>query len=600
MRRILAVPLMLMVSLAHAQTAPETKTAIPVLKQSVVVTGSYEPVPLEEADRAVRSLPARSQALLLYTISDLLKLDPSLDLQERGANGVQADLSIRGASYGQTLVLLNGRRLNDPQTGHHSLDLPVPLESVERVEVMRGAGSSIYGSDAIGGVVNLIAAPPEASEIRLRGAVGNFGTNSERGSMTGVRGRLSQQLTFSRDFSTGFAPNRDYRNLSFGSATRFRSEKLGFSELDLGYSDKPFGAQGFYGNYPSWERTKTWYAGARQALGQGTEAAFSYRRHTDIYVLYRDRPQIYTNHHINDSWQASLRRRQAFGATNTLHYGAEGFGETLDSTRLGKHDRMRGAVYGSYDMRVLQRWSLSAGVRGETYRGLPGQWSPSLSVGYWASGKLKFRGGVSRAFRVPGFTDMFYVDPSNRGNANLLPEKAWSYEGGAEWRPAGNWRLQATAFQRLDRDGIDFARGPQDLVWQAMNVRSVNFSGLETSASVRAWRGQFDWGYTALRGAGSPLQGFQSKYVFNYPTHQGIFGWTGNLPGGLMARTRVGGMERRGRGAWATWDVYAARNAGRLRPFVQLTNLTNTRYQQIVGVDMPTRAVLGGVEWVVR
>jgi iron complex outermembrane receptor protein len=595
MRPLLAVLILFSIVLR----AQEQKSSLPVLKQTVVVTGTYEPVPLDEADRAVLALPVREQALLLNTLSDLLKLDPSLDLQERGPNGVQGDLSIRGATYGQTLVLLNGRRLNDPQTGHHSLDLPIPLESVERVEILKGAGSSLYGSDAIGGVVNLIARPPEASEIRLRAAVGNFGTNSQRGSMTGVKGRLSQQLTFSRDFSTGFQPNRDYRNLSLGSATRF-SSGLGSTDLDLGYSDKPFGAQGFYGNYPSWERTKTWYAGLRQGLGQGTEAAFSYRRHTDIYVLYRDRPQVYTNHHVNDSWQASLRRRQGVGSTGTLHYGGEGFGETLHSSRMGVHDRMRGAVYANYDLRVLQRWSFSAGVRGETYRGLPGQWSPSAAVGYWVSDKLKFRGGVSRAFRVPGFTDMYYVDPSNRGNPDLQPERAWSYEGGADWRPASQWRLQATVFQRQDRNGIDFARGPGDLVWRAMNVRSVNFSGVETSASLRAWRGQFDWSYTGLRGAGSPLAGFQSRYVFNYPVHQGIFGWTGNLPGGMMARTRVGGMERRGRGAWATWDLYAARNRGAIRPFIQLTNLTDTRYQQIVGVDMPGRAVIGGLEWVIR
>ena len=573
--------------------------SLPVVRQSVVVTASYEPVPLDEADRAVVVLPVRSQALLLNTVFDLLRLDPSLDLQERGPNGVQADLSIRGATYGQTLVLLNGRRLNDPQTGHHSLDLPVALENVERVEVLRGAGSSLYGSDAIGGVVNLIAKPPETSEMRLRTAVGNFGVNQQRGSFTAVRGALSQQLYFSRDFSSGFVPNRDYRNLVAGSATRLETA-AGPTEIDLGYSDKPFGAQGFYGDYPSWERTKTWYAGMRQGLGRGTEAAFSYRRHTDIYVLFRDRPEVYTNHHINDSWQASLRRRQAVNRTGTLFYGAEGFGESLDSSRLGRHDRMRGAAYASYDLRVLQRWSFSAGVRGETYRGLPGQWSPSLAAGFWVSDKLKLRGGVSRAFRIPGFTDMYYVDPSNRGTPDLRPEKAWSYEGGADWRPAADWRLQATVFHRQDRDGIDFARYPGETIWRAMNVRAVNFTGFEASASRRWKASQFDWSYTGLRAAADPLPGVQSRYVFNYPVHHGVFGWAGTLPGGLAARTRVGGMERRGRGSWVTWDLYAARAGGWLRPFVQFTNLTGTRYQQIVGVDMPGRAMVGGLEWVVR
>ena len=113
---------------------------------------------LEEIDRAIRVLPARGQSLVLNSLVDLLRLDPSLDLKARAPNGVQGDLSIRGGGFGQTLVLLNGLRLNDVQSGHHNMDIPVPLDSVARVEVMRGSGSTLYGSDAVGGVVMLFAA----------------------------------------------------------------------------------------------------------------------------------------------------------------------------------------------------------------------------------------------------------------------------------------------------------------------------------------------------------------------------------------------------------------------------------------------------------
>ncbi|MGC4049039.1 MAG: hypothetical protein QM757_05930 [Paludibaculum sp.] len=126
----------------------------------------------------------------------------------------------------------------------------------------------------MGGVVNIITAPPEAWQARIRMAAGSFGTNQESATVTGLVGPLTQQFTFSRDFSTGFIANRDYRNLSFGSTTRYAS-KLGSTDLDLGYADKPFGAQDFYGAYPSWERTKTWYSGLRQSFGERTEAAFS-------------------------------------------------------------------------------------------------------------------------------------------------------------------------------------------------------------------------------------------------------------------------------------------------------------------------------------
>ena len=154
----------------------------------MVVTGTYEPLSIEEIDRSVTLLPARGMELVLNSLVDLLQLDPSLDLQERAPDGVQTDLSIRGANFEQTLVLLNGQRLNDVQSGHHDMDIPVPLDSVERVEVLRGSGSAMYGSDASGGVVNVITAPPEGLELRLRTAVGNDGINQQRVSLSDTFG----------------------------------------------------------------------------------------------------------------------------------------------------------------------------------------------------------------------------------------------------------------------------------------------------------------------------------------------------------------------------------------------------------------------------
>ena len=275
--------------------------------ETVVVTGTFEPLSLDEMDRAIRVLPAREHSLVLNSLVDLLQLDPSLDLRERAPGGVQADLSIRGSSFGQTLVLLNGMRLNDVQSGHHNMDIPVPLDSVSRVEILRGSGSTMYGSDAAGGVVNIITAPPESAEVRLRTAVGNFGINQQRGSLAGTFGKLSEQLTFARDFSTGFEPDRDYRNLQLASATHLASA-FGGTNLTLAYMDHPFGADQFYGNYNSWENTKTWFAGVQQDLGEHTSSSFAYRRHSDLFVLYRDRPEIFTNHHSDESYQADVRR----------------------------------------------------------------------------------------------------------------------------------------------------------------------------------------------------------------------------------------------------------------------------------------------------
>jgi iron complex outermembrane receptor protein len=582
---------------AGAQPAASAAAQQPARKDSIVVTGTYEPLPLEEAERSVLTLPARGRLVLLNTFTDLLRLDPSLDLRQRSPNGTQADLSIRGSTFGQTLVLVNGRRMNDPQSGHHNLDLPFPLEAVESVEILRGSGSTLYGSDAVGGVVNFITAPPEGGELRLRTALGNYGVNQQRGSMAGARGRLSEQLTFSRDFSSGFIPNRDYRNPSLASTTRW-GWAPGAAALDLAWQDKPFGADRFYGNFNSWERTKTWFAGLRQALGAKTDAAFSWRRHTDLFVLYRDRPEVFTNRHAAESWHTSLRRREPLGRNVTLHYGAEGFGESIVSSNLGAHSRLRGAAYGSLDVRALKRFSFSAGARQESYRGFPGEVSPAVAGGYWVSSRVKLRAAASRAFRLPTFTDLYYHDPANLGSPDLRPERAWSYEAGADLWAGGALRLQATMFQRRDTDGIDYVRAPGDGIWRARNIQRLRFTGVETSAGYR-WRGHvFDFGYTGMSGVSAALPGLQSRYAFNYPVHQGVAGWSGALPGSIAARTRIGALKRLGRPAYATWDLFLARGAGHVRPFVQFANLNGARYEEIPGVAMPGRSVTGGLELV--
>lgn len=580
--------------LAFEPPKPDPQPVPAPLKQTVVVTGSPEPIPLEEADRSVISLPVRGQSLLFNTFIDVLRQDPSIDLRQRGANGMQADVSLRGSTFGQVLVLVNGRRMNDPQSGHHHMDLAIPLEAIDRIEVLRGSGSTLYGADAAGGVIQLISKPAERAEIRLQAGLGNFGVNQQRVSMTGIRGGLSQSLSVARDFSTGFMDGRDYRGLIVHTGTSWTS-KLGATGLDLGYSDKPFGANQFYGNFNSWERTKGWMASIRQNLGEKTEASFGYRRHTDLFVLFRDRPQVYTNHHVAESWHGSLRRRETLAQSVTLHYGTEGFGDSIASSNLGQHNRTRGAAYGLLDVRVLKRFSLSAGMRAESYRGLS-EWNPSLAVGYWAASKLKLRAGVSRAFRLPTYTDLYYRDPANRGDPGLKPEVAWNYEAGAELRPFASWRLQSTLFRRYDSNMIDYVRSSPLSYWQAANVQRLHFTGIETSAS---WRGRaqvLDWSYTALKGSAGPLPGFQSKYAFNYAVHSGVFSWTGTLPAGVAVRSRLGALERLGRGAYGVWDVSATKALGRLRPYVQFGNLSDTRYQEIVGVAMPGRSVVGGVE----
>ncbi|HEU0124452.1 MAG TPA: TonB-dependent receptor [Bryobacteraceae bacterium] len=565
---------------------------LPKQKETVVVTGSYEPLPLGEADRSVRAISARELAPLTGTISDLLNLDSSVDMRERAPGGVQSGVSIRGGSFGQTLVLWNGMRLNSMQTSNLNMDVPVPLDALSQVEVLKGSGSTLYGSDATAGVVNFITRPPEHSEVRLRAGLGNWGTQQQRASLAYVSGKLAQQLTMSRDFSTGFLPNRDYRNLSVASTTVWKQ-----TEVNLAINDRPYGAEQFYGNYNSWERTKNWFAGARQRIGDKTEAAFAYRRHTDLFVLYRDRPQVYTNRHIMETYQAQLRRREDLPKSSRLHYGAEFLYDSINSNNLGVHSRGRSAAYAAWDVRALNRFSFTVGLRDEIYRNFQHQFNPSVGAGFWLHRHWKLRGSASRAFRLPTYTDLYYRDPGNVGNPLLRPETAWSYEGGLDWNAGGAWRATVTVFQRREKDGIDYVRNSPADIWQATNFQSLHFTGVEASVSTTVRRRhRIEFSYTGLNGAQSVLGAQQSKYVFNYPKHSGLASWQAAMGKGFVARSRVGAMERLGRSPYTVWDIFSSWQKGYVQPYVQFTNLTAANYQEVIGIQMPGRGILGGVE----
>jgi iron complex outermembrane receptor protein len=568
--------------------------------ETIVVTGTYEPLSLDEIDRSVTVLPVRNRSNVFNSIADVLRLDPSIDLEARAPDGVQSDLSIRGSGSSQTLVLLNGLRLDDAQSGHHNMDIPVPLDAVSRIEVLRGSGSTMYGSDAIGGAINVITEPPDHTELLLRTAVGNFGINEQQGSLSGVFGKVTEQLTFSRDFSTGFIPDRDYRDLQLASTTHLITP-WGGTDLTLAYMDHPFGADQFYGNYPSWENTKTWLLAAQQAFGKKTTASFAYRRHSDLFVLIRDEPAVYTNHHHDESYQAAVRRNDDVASNIELHYGVEGLHESIVSNNLGDHSRSRGAAYVALDFRALKRFSLSIAAREEIYRAFSAEFCPTIAGGYWLSPHVKLRASVSRAFRVPNYTELYYQDPANIGNPNLRPERAWNYEGGLDWNPGTHWRGYLTFFERRERDDIDYYRASPNALWQAVNIDALNFSGVESGLRYAISNSQtLDFRYSWLHGTEDSLPLGQTKYAFYYPVHSGVVSWQASLPSHFMLRARLGVLDRLAEGAYALVDFDAAYTRGVVHPFIRLSNLSNTSYQEVQSVVMPGRTVIGGLELVLR
>ncbi len=621
------------------------KTMVKAPAETMIVLGSATPVPLTESQRSVDVLPVQGQSLAAESAQDFLREDSSIFLEERGAGGGSADIVMRGGSFEQTLVLLNGLRINDAQTSHHNLDLPVPLDAIDSIQSLEGAGSTLHGVDALSGVVDFLTTAPDHESLLVRAGQGSLQSNEESLLGGATRGSWSGRLAAERNFSTGFTADegyvnpsylpactqqyrecqddRDYRNED-ASAESWLGTRLGVTELLVAGSDRSFGANQFYGNYNSWERTKGWFASARQELGSRTVAAFGYRRHADDYVLWRNDPAGYENNHIDGSWQGSLRQTLTVRKGSALLMGLEANGDSINSFNfsnlnafdvvmrtpaLGIHARNRGAGYVDLDLRpAKQRWSLSVGAREEIFSGgAQAVFSPEVAGSLRVAKNLKLRSSGGYGFRIPTYTDLYYSDPSTLGNPNLKPESAWSSDVGADWAPSTKLTLSATGFYSKQHDTIDYVKSatlpnpylpatcPSN-IWCADNLNGFGFSGVETrltwipkkSQTVRiAW--------TGVHGAQSALHGLQSEYVFNYPVQNIHASWSSALGHDIVLTNSVQIAERYQQTVYPVWNSTVTHDTGKLRPYLRLTNLSNTGYQEITGVNMPPRTIMGGV-----
>jgi iron complex outermembrane receptor protein len=581
--------------------------------QSVQVTTTAEPLPLEESDRSVSVILPQQAVVGTDSVVDLLRTDPSLNVQARAGEGVQADLAIRGTTFEQSLVLVNGMRVDDPETGHLNLDIPVPLDAITRVDVLHGSGSTFYGSDAIGGAVNLLTGAPGAGlSVVARSGAGNYGSLEEHLRADYATGRFAETLTGSRDTSDGFIADRNYSSNALASESWLKT-KPGTTDVLLAASDRPYGANQFYGAYNSWERTKAWLASIQQQLGARTAASFGYLRHTDEFVLLEGLPAVYENNHATTSYEGALRRADELGKNTTLAYGLEESGDSIHSfnfsqggsgevrsNALGVHARNQGAGYANLSLRALRRFSLSIGAREEVLSGGNSVFSPSAAAAFTLSKTLRLRGSAGHGFRLPTYTDLYYSDPATLGNAALKPESSWSYEGGLDWKPAnGRLTLTAVGFRLQETNAIDYSKllpltaGEQ---WQAVNVPMLDISGAEASARVRlSSTEQIDVSYTAAHSGNLPAN-YLSEYAFNYAAQNAVFGWTGQFKQ-LSAHTQVNVVQKTTQTAYPLWDISLARNTGSIRPYLRLLNLSNTGYTEIVGVPMQGRTVMGGMEW---
>src|SRR5687767_1109184 len=241
----------LVVATVAGSSWPEQVSGQEAFRQTVVVTAAAVPVELGSVTRTLSIITREGiTGLPVHSVADVLRLVASVDVRARGIRGVQTDFAVRGANFGQMLVLVDGVRLNDAQSGHHNGDIPVPLDAIERIEVLHGPGSSLFGADAFGGTINVITRR-ETDRASGTVEVGSFGLVAGRVNVGASRGNIREVLSASVDRSSGFMFERGFRNAGVSSRTAIGDR----SNLFAAFLSKDFGANGFYGNAPSHEWT---------------------------------------------------------------------------------------------------------------------------------------------------------------------------------------------------------------------------------------------------------------------------------------------------------------------------------------------------------
>lgn len=586
-RRLLRLRLSAAVSAALAVCAPCRAAEI-----SLDVSAPVRAARTEEKAPSVSScsaVPGSFREAAGGSVEAALDSLPGLDLQRRGAPGAQADLSLRGSSYQQALLLIDGMRANDPQTAHHNLDLPFAAADIEAVEVLPGAHASGLGAGAFGGAVNVRTRRPSSDGAYARAGAGEYSSRFAEVSCERVWGAFGQRISGRRGSSGGARPGAGSEAVNIFSRSAYDAP-WGTLDLSAGYTEKDFGAAGFYSSVTREEReaTRTRFASVSARVGGGeglaAEPRVYWRAHHDRFsYLYNS--AAYANVHDTGLAGAGLTlRRKSGGASVSL--GGEYYGENIDSSNMGRHSAGVTALSGGWESRLGGAWSLAALVRADRHTAWGWQGSPGVRLGWGGSGGPAVWAAAGRSFRAPSFTELYYNDPGNRGNALLKPERAVSYEAGAEWAP-GVSRLRSAVYRRDESRIIDWVKTAAGSPWTARNIGGVTVHGLEGSFETALGKARMSLAWSFIYKDSSAS--YQSKYALRYPRGKGALSLKGPLPWGLDSSLALSAVKREKEAGYFLADLGLARQFGNMRASFDVTNILDAGYEEIPGAPAPGR-----------
>lgn len=574
--------------------------------QEVVINSSRIDLPFKENSRTITIITSEEIKQSAATnVADLLQQFAGVDIRRRGTAGMQADLYIRGGGFDQTLLLVDGFKLEDSQTGHHTMNMALPIEVIERIEIIKGPAARVFGQNAFTGAINIVTKKNLENSVVLNVQAGSYEQKNASVTVGSQMKNSSHVVHFSRNTSDGYRFNTDYDNQNYFLKSNFNTDKLPISMIAT-FSERKFGANGFYST-PSainqYEETQASLIGFSTEIKNEKwtfKPRLYWKRNQDEYVFVRQDPSIYRNLHQTNKVAAE------FNGAYTSKLGITGFGIDvaqvyISSNNLGQHERLMTTLFLEHRFEFLNdKLDLTPGVAATYFSDFKFHAFPGMDVGYELSERFKLYGNIGYTYRIPTYTDLYYSDPTTLGNENLDPEEAIAEEFGIKFLH-NKFTASVAFFNRDSNNLIDYVKANEDDLFQATNIAELNTKGFEAMAGynfkIGVFNQSFNASYTYLEDDIKDIQSNFSRYSINSLKHH----FTSRLSTKFLKNLSQNIIYKYAeRATGESYNVVDASLVLTLKNFdfsVIANNIFNTEYTETNLVPMPKGNVLFGASY---
>ena len=622
-----------------------TTTAREMMLDEVSVTGSRAPLTKSQAARMVTVLDRQDIAQApVQSVNDLLKYAVGVDVRQRGPIGAQTDISIRGGTQDQIILLLNGINICDPQTGHNAMDLPVDLSDIVRIEVIEGPAGRIYGSSSLVGAVNIVTTSRGESQIHAEGGSYGYANVGIRYSLAPHPSHLTSSLSGSYSRSDGYSRCKaGSLNTDFSGAKGFYQGQYEDDDVrlnwHLGIADKGWGSGTSYAT-PKWqadnqyEHTTKLYTAIQGETKRGRlhfASSIYWNQNRDRYEGYRGEPEkMKYNYNRTDVYGVSMNAYFDWKAGRTA-FGAELRNEDLVSGNLGEPLSQTHHISGTdrdYTLGVnrtnisgylehnllLKNLTISAGLVAvkNTWSNMNITVYPGVDISYRPTPCWRLHAAVNTSLRMPSFTEMYYKLQGYKADPHLKPEEMTAIEAGGSYTK-GNLSVSTTAWYHHGRNMIDWIMDTSlgdDAVWQSVNHAKVNSIGFEANAKMQAklftnHYSLFTISYSYIDQSKEQEANIVSQYALEYLRHKLIANAQAPLVSHLTLGVNLRWQDRVGQytdfeGQPKDYEPYALVDARltwqqpRYKVYLEANNLLDTSYHDFGLVEQPGRWIIAG------